>query len=124
MPVHPHTYKKIIEYGLDISFIALSPIGYPQMKKLQQDCAYIITDSGGTSREAYFMKKRSIIVMDKPFWPEIIKAGCGLQSDTDAIVKKSLLLNSLKPGFNTAIFGNGNAAKNIHQHLTAYFKNK
>jgi UDP-GlcNAc3NAcA epimerase len=122
MPVHPHTQKKIMEHGLQTSFITLPPVGYPQMKKLLADCAYVITDSGGTSREAYFMKKRSLIIMEKPFWPEIVEAGCALQTNADDIVKNASLANSLHPDFNTALFGDGNAAKNIHAHLIKYFK--
>jgi hypothetical protein len=60
--------------------------------------------------------------MDKPFWPEIIDAGCALQTDVDAIVKNAGKLSSLKPDFKSSVFGNGNAAKNIHRHLIGYFK--
>lgn len=122
MPVHPHTQKKIREYGLQTSFITLPPVGYPQMKKLLADCTHVITDSGGTSREAYFMKKRSLIIMEKPFWPEIVDAGCALQTNADDIVKNASLMNSLHPDFSTALFGDGHAAKNIHRHLIRYFK--
>ena len=121
MTVHPHTQKKIAEYGLETSFIALPPVGYPQMKKLLQGCSYVITDSGGTSREAYFMQKRSLILMDQPFWPEIIAAGCSLQTNANAIVQQASLLADLTPDFSTAIFGDGHAARNIHRHLTEYF---
>lgn len=124
MPVHPHTQKKVQEYGLDIHFTGLPPVGYREMKKLLQDCSYVITDSGGTSREAYFMKKKSLIIMDKPFWPEIIEAGCALQTDTGNIVKNSALLDSLQPDFDGKIFGSGNAAKNILQHLHSFFATK
>ena len=123
LPVHPHTQKKISDYGLIIDFITLPPVGYPEMKKLLQGSSYVITDSGGTSREAYFMQKRSLIIMDKPFWPEIIEAGCSLQSDTQDIVKNIQLLDSLRPDFNGKIFGDGNAAKSIHEHLAAFLTN-
>ncbi|RYF79432.1 MAG: hypothetical protein EOO03_18185, partial [Chitinophagaceae bacterium] len=121
MPVHPHTKNKIEAYGLSPNFTTLPPLGYPQMKKLLQHCSYVITDSGGTSREAYFMQKKSLIMMDKPFWPEIIDAGCAVQTNTDDILKNSSLLEALNPDFTTAIFGNGKAAQNIHLHLKKYF---
>lgn len=123
MPVHPHTQKKIAAYGLIPSFINLPPVGYPEMKRLLSGSKHVITDSGGTSREAYFMGKRSLIIMDKPFWPEIIAAGCALQTNaiTADIISNTRALASLTPNFNTAIFGDGNAAKNIHRHLAEYF---
>lgn len=126
MPVHPHTGKKIESYGLSPLFTTIPPVGYREMKNLLLGCAYVITDSGGTSREAYFMKKRSLIIMDKPFWPEIIDAGCALQTNAtvSAITSNALKIDSLTPNFDTAVFGDGNAAKNIHRHLTEYFSTK
>lgn len=124
MPVHPHTRKKIGAYGLTPSFIAIPPVGYREMKKLLSGCSYVITDSGGTSREAYFMRKKSLVLMDKPFWPEIIETGCALQTDAtiSSITGNAVRINSLTPHFDTAVFGDGNAAKNIHRHLAEYFK--
>lgn len=124
MPVHPHTQKKIAGYGLATEFITRPPVGYPQMKQLLRNCSFVITDSGGTSREAYFMQKRSLVIMDKPFWPEIIEAGCALQTNAiaDDIITNAAQLSSLNADFNSSLFGNGNAAKNIHQQLTEFFK--
>ena len=76
MPLHPHTKKRIEEYGLNPLFTILPAQGYPAMKSLLNHAECIITDSGGTSREAYFLQKKSLIIMDRPFWPEIINAIC------------------------------------------------
>ena len=123
MPVHPHTQKKIREYNLRPAFITIPPIGYPQMKTLLQECDSVITDSGGASREAYFSGRRSLIIMDKPFWPEIIEAGCALRANADAVAIRENFskLSMLSPVFNNSLFGNGEAAKNIHRHLLKYF---
>lgn len=122
MPVHPHTQKKIAEYNLQTSFTLLPPLGYPAMKKLLQDAAYVITDSGGTSREAYFCKKKSLILMDVPFWPEILEENCSINT---LVAENNILqdFNSLKkilPNFDGEIFGNGNAAQKILNHLNGY----
>lgn len=124
MPLHPHTQKKLEGYGLTTGFTTLPPVGYPQMKHLLQHCQYVITDSGGTSREAYFMQKKSLIIMDQPFWPEIIDAGCALQTaaNKNSIMNNLANLKNLQPDFTTALFGNGSAAKNIHKHLANYFQ--
>ena len=122
MPLHPHTKKRMDEYGIKPTFKILEPLGYPSMKGLLQKSVYIITDSGGTSREAYFLKKKSLIVMDKPFWGEIIEEKCSLNTVAveNNIVDNFNKLNSLQSNFNTAIFGNGEAAENIHKHLKDY----
>ncbi|MFN0082321.1 MAG: UDP-N-acetyl glucosamine 2-epimerase [Ferruginibacter sp.] len=122
LPLHPHTKKRLDEYGLTPNFNLLQPLGYADMKALLSGAEYIITDSGGTSREAYFLKKKSLVVMDKPFWPEIMNANCSIQTaaEKDAIITNFHLLPQLQPIFTTNLFGTGSAAENIRKHLTVY----
>ena len=110
------------EYGFKPLFDLIEPLGYPDMKNLLEHAAYIVTDSGGTSREAYFLKKRSLIIMDNPFWPEIIASNCSFSTlaNQEKILSGVNSLSSLLPDFSTNIFGDGTAAKNIHSHLNAY----
>ena len=126
VPLHPHTKKRLDEYTLTANFNLLQPLGYAHMKALLSGAEYIITDSGGTSREAYFLKKKSLVVMDQPFWPEIINANCSIQTstDTDAIINNFNLLPALHSDFTTNLFGTGNAAENIRKHLTVYLAQK
>lgn len=121
MPLHPHTEKRIMEYGLRPSFSILSPLGYPEMKSLLAGSSYVITDSGGSAREAFFSGKRSVIVMEKPFWPEIMEAFCGISvgAGTNEIINAFYRLPSLIPNFQTPIFGSGNAAQIIAQDIVA-----
>jgi UDP-GlcNAc3NAcA epimerase len=119
MPLHPHTEKRISEYGLNPSFKILDPVGYLQMQKLVNGCRYVITDSGGVSREAFFFKKKSIIIMENPFWPEVIEAGCSINvsPNTSNIEQAFNQLSQLVPNFNLPIFGDGTAAKFILKDL-------
>ena len=123
MPLHPHTKKRMDEFGIKPTFKILEPLGYPSMKGLLQNSIYIITDSGGTSREAYFLKKKSLIIMDNPFWQEIIEEKCSLNTAAvqNDIVENFIKLESLHSNFSTSIFGTGKAAENIHDHLKVYF---
>lgn len=119
MPVHPHTKKRMEEYGLTPAFNTINPIGYPEMKTFLSDSSYVITDSGGAAREAFFCQKKSIVVMDKPFWPEIIAASCSLNCPADASQLQKLFnqLPSLTANFQSTIFGKGNAAQLITQDI-------
>jgi UDP-GlcNAc3NAcA epimerase len=123
MPVHPHTKKRIAEFGIQPAFQLLEPAGYPAMKKFIQEATFVITDSGGTAREAFFARKRSVVVMEKPFWPEIDLEECGARSiaATDSIIAAFHSLPELDPNFQTPIFGEGYAAKNIADDLLAQF---
>jgi UDP-GlcNAc3NAcA epimerase len=122
MPVHPHTQKRIQEYSIEANFTTLPPLGYPDMKNLLSQAKYVITDSGGTSREAYFLKKKSLIVMDTPFWPEILEKKCSVNAKANELelMEKFNSLNNLQSNFDTNIFGNGNAAEKIYAHLVQY----
>jgi UDP-GlcNAc3NAcA epimerase len=121
MPLHPHTEKRIMEYGLRPAFSILSPLGYPEMKSLLAESSYVITDSGGSAREAFFCGKKSVVVMEKPFWPEIMEVSCGINTaaDTTKIINAFYQLPSLASNFQTPIFGSGNAAQTIAQDIVA-----
>ena len=122
LPLHPHTKRKIEEYGLVSKFEMLPPLGYPEMKHLLMKAKAVITDSGGMSREAYFAQKRSVIIMDEVFWPEISEMNCSLKSSAnkDMIVESFYNLPNLNADFTTRIFGNGKASGNIVRHLNEY----
>jgi UDP-GlcNAc3NAcA epimerase len=123
MPVHPHTKKKMEAFGIKTQFTVLPPVGYPQMKNLMQHCKFFITDSGGSCREAYFSKKPSLIIMDKPFWPELMEAGAALRSDAtkENILQQATAIGALYPDYDQQLFGNGHAAENIHKALLKIF---
>jgi len=121
VPVHPNTRKKMTEAGCKPLFNMLDPLGYPDMKSFLAGSSYVITDSGGTCREAYFLQKPAVVVMDNPFWPEILENGCALSSPAskDALVKNFFRLATLRGNFEEAIFGDGNAAGKIKEILAA-----
>lgn len=75
---HPRTKRLIEEWELThnsetISYI--SPLSYRDMLAAIKNCAYVLTDSGGLQREAYYLKKRCVVRLDVDFWPDYITAG-------------------------------------------------
>lgn len=122
MPVHPHTKKRLADFKISPEFILLDPLGYRSMKTLLANCNYVITDSGGAAREAFFNKKRSIVVMEKPFWPEIIGARCGLNTSAEVsnLYDAFCKLPSLEGNFEIKLFGDGNAAQKIKEDILVF----
>jgi UDP-GlcNAc3NAcA epimerase len=115
MPCHPKTRKKIRELGIKAHFTLLSPCSYLQMIRLLDHSAYVITDSGGFCREAFFSGKPSLVIMDHPFWPEIIEQQQCLQTPA---VRKTILdnfsrLQKVPIQYDQTIFGKGDAAKQM-----------
>ena len=122
MPLHPHTKRRIKEYGLNHEFITHDPLGYPAMKTFLANSAFVITDSGGAAREAFFCKKRSLVVMKHPFWPEIIEAGCSINisANSQLLCESFFKLPSLYTDFESPIFGSGNAARSIKEDIIIF----
>jgi UDP-N-acetylglucosamine 2-epimerase len=56
-PVHPRTRKALDRAGLALAphVRAIEPVGYLDMLALEADARLILTDSGGVTREAYFV---------------------------------------------------------------------
>jgi UDP-GlcNAc3NAcA epimerase len=119
VPLHPHTAKRIAAFGLEPAFTTMPPLGYLEMKRFLQDAELVITDSGGTAREAYFFKKRSLVVAENPFWPEIIETGAALscKAGENEIIQTLAQLQAMSASFEQPLFGKGDAAIAICQHL-------
>jgi len=122
-PVHPKTKKIIEENKITVEVKICEPLGYLDMLTLTQSGKAVITDSGGLSREGFFFKKATLVIMKKPFWPEIFEHGNCVQSSAikDEIISSFNTLLQTDKLFNINIFGDGNAAKKIsdkiHQHF-------
>lgn len=124
-PLHPNTKNKIENCPVKPQFTIVPPLGYLNMQSLLHNCSYVITDSGGVQREAFFASKPVLILMDKPFWPEILENGNALNcsSDKKEITSAFEQLRKQKKKNDIAVFGNGNAAQIITAELINYFQN-
>lgn len=115
LPLHPKTKRIIQERKIKTSIFTTDALGYLEMLALLQKSNAVITDSGGLSREAFFQSKKTIVVMEKPFWPELFEHGPCLQARA---LKGELIdafdsLQLLRKSFNSALFGDGHAAEKI-----------
>ncbi len=122
LPLHPHTRKRLEEFELQLNCTLIDPLGYPAMKRFLSDAAFVITDSGGACREAFFSGKKSLIIMEHPFWPEIVDAGAALYCgpDRSTILNHFSELDGLSFAEDKRIFGDGNAAEKIANHLKIF----
>jgi len=104
-PAHPHTIKKINQFNmkLDKKIKIISPVNHIKLLNFIKNSDIVFTDSGGVQREAYFQKKKAIILRDKVEWVDILRYG-----------KQVKWKSNLKFGSYTKnLLGNGNAAANI-----------
>ncbi len=76
-PIHPHTKKKIAEFGIKIPecVMIIEPVTYFDAYKLELEAECIITDSGTVSEEAYTLHKPQIVVRKTTERPEVLENG-------------------------------------------------
>ena len=121
-PVHPRTRKKLMDTGLlekiNVKDVILTePLGYLDFLKLLKHSDRIITDSGGVQREAYLLKKPTIVLRKTTEWIELVKAGWIKLCDPDTKIALEEIL-SFKPSPHYGnILGDGNASEKIAKIL-------
>lgn len=120
-PLHPRTEKMIVsllgeQYLTELKnkWIILPPVSFLEMILLESNCHRIITDSGGVQKEAYFFKKKSVILREETEWVEVIQNNGGLLAgaSSERIMQAYFDLDKMDCSFPT-IFGDGNAAEFI-----------
>jgi len=75
--VHPRTKQKLIEWGVQTpkNIELIHSLSYREMLSALKGCRFLITDSGGLQREAYYLGKRCLVSSDVDFWPALRIAG-------------------------------------------------
>ncbi len=131
LPLHPRT-KKIIEGNNSLNkwienekIRIIPPVSFLEMTALEKNASLILTDSGGVQKEAYFMKKPCLIMLEETPWIELVESGNALLvgNDYDKIVNgaKHYLLNENKLIF-APLYGDGKASEFICQEIVNLFK--
>jgi len=116
-PIHPRTKKRIEEFDLKQytkNILMIEPLDYLSMMGLVQKSLFVITDSGGLQKEAYFARKRAIVVMPDTGWRELTDAGWNILSKADEIKDKmNYIINNEIDSKTENIYGDGNAGEKI-----------
>ena len=120
-PIHPRTKKRIEEFDLKQytkNILMIEPLDYLSMMGLVQKSLFVITDSGGLQKEAYFAGKRAIVVMPDTGWRELTDAGWNILSRPDEIKDKmNCVINDTIDSKPKNIYGDGNAGKKIVSYI-------
>ncbi len=115
IPIHPRTQKMIKEFGLSPQFKQISPVGYFDMIALIKNARFIMTDSGGLQKEAYFFNKYCITLRNETEWTELVSNGvsflCG--SEIAKVEQAISTIDKASSVFTEDLYGGGNAAEKI-----------
>ena len=79
------------------------------------NCAFVITDSGGLQKEAFFFKKFCLTLREETEWTELVEGGFNFISGSsdEKIFNNYKKLHSENPDFNINFYGNGTASQLI-----------
>jgi UDP-GlcNAc3NAcA epimerase len=118
-PIHPRTTKMLKQAGLSFCghVQAIEPIGYLEMLAYEASCTFIMTDSGGVQKEAFFFRKPCVTLRDSTEWVELVDSGWNALagSDTEKIVKA--VRNIHIPRDYPDLYGDGHCAEKIIKAL-------
>ncbi|MBN1783216.1 UDP-N-acetylglucosamine 2-epimerase (non-hydrolyzing) [bacterium] len=111
-PVHPRVQNRLKEQlgGFHNNVRTIQPAGYFSLLQLLGACAFVLTDSGGLQKEAFWARKPCITLRDETEWVETVDAGWNVLwthfTTLDALPKKQ-----------AAPYGDGHAAEKIVRYL-------
>ncbi len=115
LPLHPRTRKILTQKEIRTSVGIIDPVGYFDMLELLKYCSFVMTDSGGLQKEAFFFHKQCITMRSQTEWVELVEHSYNqiAGADTEAILKAYKKLDQQNKNFTVNLYGQGNAAASI-----------
>ncbi len=114
-PVHPRTRKLINSYDIVLgkNVVMIDPVGYFDMIALESACRFVVTDSGGVQKEAFFFNKPCITLRDATEWVELVEHGWNALAGADTGSIVNAIHNIKKPEYAPLLYGDGQCARKI-----------
>lgn len=123
LALHPRTRAVVEKNGVKwpSNVIVHEPFSYFNMLGYLKACSFVITDSGGLQKEAYFFGKKCVTVRDETEWTELVEAGANRVAGTepDRIAEAIEWAANGGLGSRGQIYGKGNAGELIVNTLAA-----
>lgn len=119
-PVHPRTRRALecLRLSFEPHVRTISPVGYLDMLALEASARCIMTDSGGVTREAYFLGIPCITLREETEHVETVSTGWNSLAGTNPERILGALRSARADLPRPPIFGDGHAADAIVQRLT------
>ena len=122
VPLHPRTRARIRDWGLESLAAPLQlcpPLGYLELMSLLLASRFVVTDSGGLQKEAYYAGRRALVVMPDTGWRELTDAGWNIlvKPRAEDLAENAERLQ-LPFSVSERIYGEGNAALHIVNAVT------
>lgn len=124
LPAHPRTVKLLDAAGWrpagNLKLVA--PLGYFDFLRLLKDCALVVSDSGGVTREAFFGGKGCVVPAKDWVWTEPVEAGWLIEAGQDPEDIHAAISSFRPTGAPPvqAYFGDGKAAQRIVEETAKF----
>ena len=130
-PAHPRTLSilrgELSGWRPTARMMMIEPVGYLDMLALLQQASWVLTDSGGLQKEAFFLGCPCVTLRDETEWVETIEEGANIVAGADgAGLERSLAAIERRPRSPTPAarrdgpFGCGDAAMRIVAALRSF----
>lgn len=122
-PIHPRTRKILDQRGLSFGdhVHLMDPVGYYEMLCLEDACDFVLTDSGGVQKEAFFFGKPCITMRDSTEWVELVETGWNTLVGADRARIREAIKGRKTPRDRPPLYGEGHAAEVILNTLLSDF---
>jgi UDP-GlcNAc3NAcA epimerase len=116
-PIHPRTRKALAGLGDPHSgmpnLLAIEPVGYLDMARLERSARLILTDSGGIQKEAYWLGIPCLTLRGETEWVETVEAGWNKVVGTEAETIVRAAREFRPPAARPPLYGGTGAAARI-----------
>jgi len=128
-PIHPRTAASIASalpgWAASPSLRLVPPVGYLDMLALVDGARFVLTDSGGLQKEAFFLDKPCCTLRNETEWVETVELGANRIVGSDGAGLRQALrefgatdgIAPASPGSGPAPFGDGDAAGKLLEAL-------
>lgn len=120
LPLHPRTLHVLRASGWSPEKISiLPPASFFQMLLMESRARFIVTDSGGVQKEAYFMRRPCITLREDTEWVETLEGGCNVLTGADEARIWEAACQTASAGPWRNLYGGGDAGTTILEALVA-----
>lgn len=126
LPLHPRTRQRFEATGIAANLgriRVVNPVPYLEMQRLAMGARFILTDSGGLQKEAFFHGVPCVTLRDETEWVETVALGWNVLAGADADrIVAAAQRGRIPDATGARPYGNGDAAHTIATRLTEWLR--
>ena len=118
---HP---RVINEFKQKSQLRVIESVDYLSMLALIKGCDMVVTDSGGLQKEAFFLKKKCLVLNKTTGWNELVKGGTNElieEMNVPHLRYKFTLLSEREVNFDGDYYGTGTAGEDIIYYIKEHY---